>query len=104
MNNGYGNNNNSYNNGYNNNYSAPPEQNRYDPIVLRPAQSEPPKSDKRGIGAGVVALILVCSLFISTASGFAGGYLVSAFMQKSDIKESVINNFGGSSDGKTTVV
>jgi len=103
MNNGYGNNN-SYNNGYNNNYSAPPEQNRYDPIVLRPAQSEPPKSDKRGIGAGVVALILVCSLFISTASGFAGGYLVSAFMQKSDIKENVINNFGGSSDGKTTVI
>lgn len=103
MNNGYGNNN-SYNNGYNNNYSAPPEQNRYDPIVLRPAQSEPPKSDKRGIGAGIVALILVCSLFISTASGFAGGYLVSAFMQKSDIKENVINNFGGSSDGKTTVI
>ncbi|MBQ2827243.1 MAG: trypsin-like peptidase domain-containing protein [Clostridia bacterium] len=103
MNNGYGNNN-SYNNGYNNNYSAPPEQNRYDPIVLRPAQSEPPKSDKRGIGAGVVALILVCSLFISTASGFAGGYLVSAFMQKSDIKENVINNFGGSNGGKTTVV
>ena len=99
MNNGYGN-----NNDYNNNYSAPPEQNRYEPIILRAEESDPPKKEKRGFGAGMVVLILVCSFLISTATGFTGGYLVSAIMQKNNVREDVINNFGGDNGGKTTVV
>lgn len=99
MNNGYGN-----NNDYNNNYSAPSEQNRYEPIILRAAESDPPKKEKRGFGAGMVVLILVCSFLISTATGFTGGYLVSAIMQKNNVREDVINNFGGDNGGKTTVV
>ena len=99
MNNGYGN-----NNDYNNNYSAPSEQNRYEPVILRAAESDPPKKEKRGFGAGMVVLILVCSFLISTATGFTGGYLVSAIMQKNNVKEDIINNFGGDNGGKTTVV
>ena len=77
MNNGYVNN---YNgNGYNNNYSAPPEQNRTEPIVIG-IDSAPKKGghEKRRFGAGTIVAVLISSMVISLAAGMGGALLITS--------------------------